>query len=149
MFISKAAGHRLLTGTNDRIWLHTHKYVIRGGPFHHFGNILLDSKPYRSYYASREADCSQEALTLQWANESLRFMDEYADSIDFQQLRSHPLIWLLRMVCWNRKVCCVPIGELDTFEDFFGIYTIEVSIFITVKYSNLSIFVSRFDNNLL
>ena len=111
---------------------HSHMNFLMGGVFHHFTNLVLCSRQYKKFLKNIEegiaSDCSIQTLRIEWNNESVRLIHCYPDSLLFYRLKAHPLIWLLKMICWNPKVCCVPIGELASFDEFFGIYTIEVSV---------------------
>jgi len=110
--------------------LHSHRYIIQGGIFHHFATLVLSSEPYERYMRVNGADCSRDTLRKNWNMETTRKMGtDYMDEHIIFRLRSHPLIWLLKMFCWNPKICCVPLGELDSFVEFFQIYSIEVSVF--------------------
>lgn len=74
-------------------------------------------------------DCSYEQLRKTWNFSALESISSHTDENDLFKVKTHPLIWLFKMFCWNPKICCVPIGELESFDEFFGIYSIEVSIF--------------------
>ena len=109
--------------------------MIKGGIFHHFVSMVFETEHYENYTRGVDGvDASYDSIRDQWLEETITQIDEYADNMSIYKLRTHPIVWFFKMFCWNPKVCCVPIGELDNFEDFFSIFTIEVS---KLKYINL------------
>jgi len=104
--------------------------MIKGGIFHHFVLKVLNSQVFLDYEAKSpdEQDCSLEALRAAWCDEELTKVESSQDMTTYYKLQSHPLIWLFKICCWNTKLCCVPIFDLESFEEFFNIYSIEVML---------------------
>lgn len=44
-----------------------------------------------------------------------------------KKLEKHPIVMLMQLVVWNEKVCCVPLHDLNGFEEFFELFSLEVS----------------------
>ena len=45
-----------------------------------------------------------------------------------RKLEKHPMIMLMQLCVWNEKICCVPLNDLNGFEEFFELYSLEVRI---------------------
>ena len=44
-----------------------------------------------------------------------------------KKLEKHPIVMLMQLVVWNEKVCCVPLHDLNGFEELFELFSLEVS----------------------
>jgi hypothetical protein len=92
---------------------------------------LKEFKEQNRDVISSEVVCpSQASIERGLAEENMKKLttDQRMQDSRLRKLEKHPMIMLMQLSVWNEKVCCVPLNELNGFQDFFELYSLDVSI---------------------
>jgi len=96
---------------------------------------LKEFKELNRDVISSEVVCpSQASIERGLAEENMKKLttDQRMQDSRLRKLEKHPMVMLMQLSVWNEKVCCVPLNELNGFQDFFELYSLDVSIYFYI-----------------